>query len=67
MQGSAVLSVIQAVGSSLPIVKNCILVASQAIEAADLVVANHARCERLALRIGNMLPVLRSLQRRLEK
>lgn len=40
----------------------CVSLATAVINMAKRVVANHARCERLSLRIGAMLPLLNKLQ-----
>ncbi|GAX84276.1 hypothetical protein CEUSTIGMA_g11698.t1 [Chlamydomonas eustigma] len=62
----SIFSAVQAVASTIPLIQACIAVANQAIAAADRVVANHARCERLAIRINNLLPALRALHRKME-
>lgn len=43
----------------------CVSLATAVINMARRVVANHARCERLSLRIGAMLPLLNALQEHL--
>lgn len=40
----------------------CVSLATAVVNMAKRVVANHARCERLSLRIGAMLPLLNKLQ-----
>lgn len=48
--------------TGISVLDTCLSLATAIINMTRRVVANHARCERLALRIGAMLPLLNALQ-----
>lgn len=49
----------------MPILSTCLRLALEVVDAADRVVANHTRCERLVSRINRMVPLLRTLEDKL--